>query len=576
VTGRARRAWAAVRGATRTIRGQLILSLTLLLGGIVAGVLIGVFTLRVMVRDLNARLDAMRGSTTTNSLLQSGVLNEIAAAEAYLAAPSAELRERFQRTGPETHALRRLYRRLQALGPEDRILVDSIGRLQAQLEVDYAMAHALLDVDRPAEARAAAARARVPADAIAEAIAILTEREAEAGQQASEALARAAGRRQVVLLAVLGVSAVLGVILATVTLRAVESPLARLVRAADRLGEGDLRPVDPGEMATEFARLGRAFGAMGERLRVIVKDVVDESERIAGSAGDLSAISQQLAASSGQISTSMMEISSGAEQQAAKLAEAGAAAGQLRSAASDNAAAADRVAALGQEIRGVAARHREDVRGALGALLEVRGVVQRSGDEVTQLARSSEAIDEFVALVKRIASQTNLLALNAAIEAARAGEHGRGFAVVAEEVRKLADESAAAAERVTDTLEFIRAQVERVTRTMQEGAGKVEGIEVVSQSAARGLEEIVAAVEGVEEAARRVAAAAAYNRQATEEIEGVAQAVSTQASKHAAAAESVTAAAEEQSASTEQMAAAAGEMLAGAERLRKAVSGFRL
>lgn len=560
----------------RTLRARLIAGLGLLVAGAVVGAIVGIGALRLITSDTNARLGALRESADINASLQSGVLNEMTAAERYLAAPSPLVRARFDSVALATHGLRRRYRRLAQLTAADRVMIDSIGKLQAALEVHYAMAHALVDLGRPDEARAMAGNARAPANLIAEGVEILTRRETERASQAAAEFSGTAARRQGVLLAVLTITAVVGVALAVLTLQAVQAPLARLVRAAERLGQGDLRTADPGQMATEFALLAHAFTTMSERLRGIVGEVVQESERIASSAGDLSAISEELAASSGQVSNSMVEISSGADQQATKLKQAGQAAAELRAAAGENAAAAERVASLGQEIRSVAGQHQQDVQGALGALLGVRSVVRTSASQVNELARSSEAIDEFVTLVKRIASQTNLLALNAAIEAARAGEHGRGFAVVAEEVRKLADESAAAAEQVTETLQFIRKQVEQVTQTMEEGVEKVQGVETVSQAAARGLEEIVTAVAGVEDAARHVATAAANNRSAAEEIQSVSSSVSAQAAKHAAAAESVTAAAQEQSASTEEMAAAASEMLAAAERLRKVVSGFRV
>jgi methyl-accepting chemotaxis protein len=559
-----------------TIRAQMVLGLALLVLAVAISALFGVVALRIMSGDINRQLGSLREASRINAALQSGVLAEITAAEGYLGTGDSTLRARFARAGLETHALRRQYGRLQQLTADDRVLVDSMGRHQAMLETHYAMAHALLDLGRGDEARAMAEAARLPANLIADGVRELSAREASRAEAASQELERRARRRQAFLLGLLGLSTTAGVLLATITLRAVQAPLGRLIGAAERLGEGDLRPTATGRMADEFATLAQAFAAMSERLRGIVGEVVTESERIASSAGDLSAISEQLAASSGQISTSMVEISSGAETQAARLAEAGQAAAELREAAKANVEASKRVEHLGESIKTVALRHRQDVQGALTALLEVRGVVQASSSEVAALARSSEAIDEFVTLVKRIASQTNLLALNAAIEAARAGEHGRGFAVVAEEVRKLADESAAAAERVGETLAFIRSQVDRVTRTMQDGVGTVQGVEVVSQAAARGLEEIVSAVTGTLEASRRVAQAAAVNERAAQEIQELSGGVAAQASKHASAAESVTAAAEEQSASTQQMAAAASELLSAAERLRKVVSGFRV
>jgi methyl-accepting chemotaxis protein len=69
---------------------------------------------------------------------------------------------------------------------------------------------------------------------------------------------------------------------------------------------------------------------------------------------------------------------------------------------------------------------------------------------VSDMASEVTAIDEVVKIISKIAAQTQLLALNATIEAARAGDVGRGFAVVAKEVKSLAVETAASAERVLE------------------------------------------------------------------------------------------------------------------------------
>ena len=82
--------------------------------------------------------------------------------------------------------------------------------------------------------------------------------------------------------------------------------------------------------------------------------------------------------------------------------------------------------------------------------------------------------------ITKVADQTNLLSVNAAIEAEKAGESGRGFLVVAREIRRLADQTAAA------TLD-----IETTVRQMQGAvSGGVMEMDRFSEQVRRGVQNV--------------------------------------------------------------------------------------
>ncbi|MCM1385884.1 MAG: methyl-accepting chemotaxis protein [Bacillus sp. (in: Bacteria)] len=131
------------------------------------------------------------------------------------------------------------------------------------------------------------------------------------------------------------------------------------------------------------------------------------------------------------------------------------------------------------------------------------------GSSIESLKKEYEIINSFVETITSISEQTNLLSLNASIEAARAGEAGRGFSVVAEEIRKLADDSAAAAGEIQNNVSSIMAQTESSVKNADQAQEMValqsESVEQVIKvfgdmrtqmnALAEGLQEIVTSME---------------------------------------------------------------------------------
>lgn len=562
-----------------TIRARLIAGFGTSIGLILVAGLLGWYGLNRSNTEAKTTVRALADRSEFTEQATTIILRELVAGLRYLTSRSPEDKAQYETLVAEAGKLRRDALNQGILRADERQRLEAIGTLQAAMEVRIAVTHAWQVVGNEANAQRVLQRTSRDMQAIEVELQALR-RAARNGAEDSmdrmrDGLWRAEFLLAIVVAAAFGVAAFFGLS----TARAVTHPLVRLRDEMMAIGAGDLR--DPGTdlrmsgVAREYAELIDAMQQARERLRRLLARVQDEADQVTLAAGELSASASSAAASSQHVTTAVMDISHGATVQLSALNNASLTVKQLAEVGATIGEAAEETDRVGRDIRVTTNSTRDQVQLAIDTLLGAREVVTASRAEMVSLRDATSAIDDFVSVISEIATQTNLLALNAAIEAARAGSAGRGFAVVAQEVRALAEQSANAANEVTENVKRIRARIASASSAVDSGATRLKDVETVAEGVGEALSRIEHAVAQVEGAASRVSTAVNANRQSLGAVQKSLTSARDTAEGHAAAAEQVAASTEQTSASAQEVSATAEMLQTASLRVRGMVGEFR-
>ena len=305
----------------------------------------------------------------------------------------------------------------------------------------------------------------------------------EGGEQYSKDTEDIYDQNRLQTIALILVSLLLTIVATYMLVKNIERAISELTRVSEAVGNGDLRVSAEIYSNDELGKLSEFYNKTITNIKELVFSIQHNAKEVATSADHLTDGANQSAQVIQTVAENVSNISSSADMQTNQVGDTSRIVRAMAQNIDQASAAAVHAAQNAESCIDKAKTGIISIEKAIEQMGMIQTTVSQSAEVVETLGEKSSEIGQIVETIAAISSQTNLLALNAAIEAARAGEQGRGFAVVAEEVRKLAEQSQEATEKIATLIGSIQKETEKAVSTMHAGTEVVAtGSQVVEES----------------------------------------------------------------------------------------------